>query len=250
MRGDAVFTPDTVNGYEPEYVDTYEIGFHSAFLQGRVNLSGAVFQSDYRDMQITRQEPTTLGGIASFVDNAAQAQLRGAELEGRVLFTDNFTADFAVGYIEGEFEEYLSNTVVANPAPPPATIVVPIDLSGSAAFQNTPDLTAALSFTYHVEVAGGTLAITPAASYRGDSQMFEFATPLLDQGAYTLYNASVTWTSENDRFRLGLHGQNLSDEEYRVGGYDFSAFGPLTGNSVIGFYGPPRTVTATLTARF
>jgi iron complex outermembrane receptor protein len=248
MRGDAVFTPDTVNGYAPEFVDTYEIGFHSSLMQGRFNLSGAVFQSDYTDMQITRQEPTTLGGIASFVDNAAAAEIRGAELEGRFHFTDNLTANFAVGYIDGEFKEYISNTVVANPAPPPATIVVPIDLSGSAALQNTPDLTASLSFTYSAEVAGGQLAITPSAAYRGDSQMFEFATPLLDQGAYTLYNASITWTSESDRFRLGLHGQNLGDEVYRVGGYNFP--GATFGNSIIGFYGPPQTVTASVEVRF
>jgi len=248
MRGDAVFTPDTVNGYDPEFVDTYEVGFHSSFWQGRVNLSGAVFHSDYTDMQITRQEPTTLGGIASFVDNAASAEIDGAELEGRLLFTDNFSANFAIGYIEGEFNEYLSNTVVPNPAPPPATIVVPIDLSGAAALQNTPDLTASLSFTYTVPVAGGELAFTPSAAYRGDSQMFEFAAPLLDQQAYTLYNASVTWTSGNDRFRFGLHGLNLSDEEYRVGGYNFP--GALFGNSVIGFYGPPQTWTASVEVRF
>ncbi|HYD88569.1 MAG TPA: TonB-dependent receptor [Vitreimonas sp.] len=248
MRGDAIFTPDTVNGYQPEFVDTYELGFHSSFWQGRFNLSGAVFQSEYTDMQITRQEPTTLGGIASFVDNAASAEINGAELEGRVFLTDNFTANFAVGYIEGEFNEYMSNTVVANPAPPPATIVVPIDLSGSAALQNTPDLTASLSFTYTAALAGGELAITPSASYRGDSQMFEFATPALDQDAYALYNASVTWTSESDRIRLGLHGHNLADEEYRVGGYNFP--GALFGNSIIGFYGPPQTWTASVEVRF
>ena len=99
-----------------------------------------------------------------------------------------------------------------------------------------------------MEVAGGQLAITPSAAYRGDSQMFEFATPLLDQGAYTLYNASITWTSESDRFRLGLHGQNLGDEVYRVGGYNFP--GATFGNSIIGFYGPPQTVTASVEVRF
>jgi iron complex outermembrane receptor protein len=248
MRGDAVFTPDTVNGYQPEFVDTYEVGFHSGFMQGRVNLSGAVFYSEYSDMQITRQEPTTLGGIASFVDNAASAEIQGAELEGRVLFTDNFNANFAVGYIDGEFNEYMSNTVVANPAPPPATIVEPIDLSGSAALQNTPDWTASLSFTYEANVAGGMLAFTPSIAYRGDSQMFEFANPILDQEAYTLYNASLTWTSDNDRIRLGVHGQNLGDEEYRVGGYNFP--GATFGNSIIGFYGPPQTVTGTVEVRF
>ena len=248
MRGDAIFTPNTVNGYQPEFVDTYEVGFHSAFWRGRVNLSGAVFHSDYTDMQITRQEPTTLGGIASFVDNAASAEIDGAELEGRVFLTDNFVANFAIGYIDGQFNEYLSNTVVANPAPPPATIIVPIDLSNAAALQNTPDLTAALSFTYTVPLAGGQLAFTPSAAYRGDSQMFEFATPALDQSAYTLYNASVTWTSDNDRWRFGLHGQNLGDEEYRVGGYNFP--GALFGNSIIGFYGPPQTWTASVEVRF
>jgi len=244
MRGDAVLTPNTVNGYDPEFVDTYELGFHSSLMQGRINVSGAIFQSEYSDMQITRQEPTLTGSIASFVDNAAQATIRGAELEGRLLFTDNFSAAFAVGYIDGEFDEYRSTAV--NPAPPPTTI--PIDLSGSAAFQNTPDLTASLSFTYSVPLANGVLAFTPSAAYRGDSQMFEFATPLLDQTAYTLYNASLTWTSNNDRWRVGLHGQNLSDEEYRIGGYNFP--GAVFGDSVVAFYGPPQTVTGSVEIRF
>jgi iron complex outermembrane receptor protein len=195
-------------------------------------------------MQITRQETTTLGGVASFVDNAAEATLQGAELEGSFYLTENLTANLAVGYIEGEFEEYL--TTVLNPAPPPTTL--PADFSSIAGFQNTPDWTGSFSLTYRQPVFGGELAITPSAAYRGDSQMFEFATPLIDQEAYALYNLSATWTSDNDRFRLGVHGQNLSDEEYRVGGYNFP--GALFGNSVIGFYGPPRTITGVIEVRF
>ena len=244
MRGDAVFTPDTVNGYDPEFVDTYEIGFHSSLWQGRANISGAVFHSDYSDMQITRQEPTTLGGIASFVDNAAAAQLEGVELEGHVFLTDNLVANVAVGYIDGQFDEY--HTTVLNPAPPPTTL--PADFSNIANFQNTPDWTGAFSLTYSAHLAGGTLAFTPSAAYRGDSTMFEFPTPLIDQPAYWLYNASLTWTSENDRFRFGLHGQNLGDEEYRVGGYNFP--GATFGNSIIGFYGPPQTITGVVEVRF
>ncbi|WP_395646500.1 TonB-dependent receptor [Terricaulis sp.] len=244
MRGDAVFTPNTVNGYDPEFVDTYEIGFHTQLWQGRAMINGAIFHSDYSDMQITRQEPTTLGGIASFVDNAAQAQLEGVEIEGRVFLTDSLTANFAIGYIDGNFDEYL--TTVLNPAPPPTTI--PADFSDSANFQNTPDWTGSFSLTWMHPLAGGTLAFTPSAAYRGDSTMFEFATPLIDQSAYWLYNASLTWTSENDRIRLGVHGQNLGDEEYRVGGYNFP--GATFGNSIIGFYGPPRTITGVIEVRF
>jgi iron complex outermembrane recepter protein len=249
MRGDVVLTPDTVNGYKPEFVDAYELGFHSSAFQGRARISGDVFYSDYQDVQITRQEPTVTGSIASFVDNAAAATIWGAELEGAVYFADNFNSVFTLGYVNTEFNEYLSNTVVTNPSPPPATIVVPVDLSNLADIQNTPDWTASLAFNYTIELGEhGRIVITPSASYRGDSRMFELATPLLDQGAYTLYNASVTWTSANDRFRFGLHGLNLSDEEYRVGGYNFP--GATFGNSVIGFYGPPRTVTASLEVKF
>ncbi len=249
MRGDVVLTPATVNGYAPEFVDAYELGFHSNLFDGRARISGDVFYSDYQDVQITRQEPTVAGSIASFVDNAAAATIKGAELEGTVFLTDNFNAVFAVGYVDTAFGEYLSNTVVANPAPPPATIVVPVDLSAIADIQNTPEWTGSLAFNYTISLGeGGEIVITPSASYRGAARLFELATPGLDPGAYTLYNASVTWTSENDRFRLGLHGRNLSDEQYRVGGYNFP--GALFGNSIIGFYGPPQTVTASVEVRF
>ncbi|NWG53576.1 MAG: TonB-dependent receptor [Hydrogenophilaceae bacterium] len=249
MRGDVVLTPNTVNGYQPEFVDAYEIGFHSNLFNGRANISGDIFYSEYQDVQITRQEPTVAGSVASFVDNAAAATIQGAELEGTVYFTDNFNSVFTIGYVDAAFDEYLSNTVVVNPAPPPATIVVPIDLSDVADIQNTPEWTWSLAFNYSIDLGpNGQIMITPSASYRGDSQMFELAAPLIDQEAFTLYNASITWTSDDDRFRIGLHGRNLGDEEYRVGGYNFP--GALFGNSIIGFYGPPRTVTGSVEVRF
>ena len=51
-----------------------------------------------------------------------------------------------------------------------------------------------------------------------------------------------------DRYRVGLHGKNLGDEEYRIGGYNFP--GGLFANSVNAFYGPPRTVTLSVEAKF
>ncbi|MBL8550548.1 MAG: TonB-dependent receptor [Hyphomonadaceae bacterium] len=249
MRGDVVLTPRTVNGYDPEFVDAYEIGFHSNFFDGRARISGDVFYSDYKDVQITRQEPTVTGVVASFVDNAASATIKGAELEGTVYLTDNFNSVFTVGYVDTKFDEYLSNSVVTNPTPPPATIVVPVDLSALADIQNTPEWTASLAFNYTIDLGeNGTFVFTPQASYRGAARLFELATPALDPDAYTLYNASLTWTSANDRFRIGLHGLNLSDEEYVVGGYNFP--GALFGNSIIAFWGPPRTVTGSIEVRF
>lgn len=47
---------------------------------------------------------------------------------------------------------------------------------------------------------------------------------------------------------MALHGRNLTDEEYRIGGYFFP--GALLANSITGLYGPPRTFTLSLQAKF
>ncbi len=92
------------------------------------------------------------------------------------------------------------------------------------------------------------MIFTPTASYRGATQMFETAIPLLDQGSYWLYDATLMWTAPDGGYRVSLAGRNLGDERYRAGGYNFP--GAITGDSVIGFYGAPRTVTLSVTASF
>ena len=54
---------------------------------------------------------------------------------------------------------------------------------------------------------------------------------------------------------MQLAGRNLTDEEYKVGGYDFytdynAATQALFGNTVTSFYGPPRTYSVSLSYRF
>ncbi len=253
MRGDASAYPDTVDGYDSEIVDTFELGLKGSLLDGRFNFATAIFDSSYEDMQITTQYPTATPGIvASVVDNVGQASIRGWELESSMRFTDNLVGNFMLSYIDAEFDEFLGYvpTGPANPTCPTLPGCV-IDLSGVRDFQNTPEWSGSASFTYtHHLSNGGEILFTPSASYRGAYQLFETAQPILDQDGYWLFDASIVWNSPDHRYSVGLHGRNLGDEEYRVGGYDFSSFGALAGDSVIGFYGPPRTITATLTARF
>ncbi len=84
MRGDVVLTPDTVNGYDPETVQSYEIGAKGTLFDDRLSYNFAAFYADYSDQQITRQQPTVTGSIASFVDNAGASTIQGVELEGSV----------------------------------------------------------------------------------------------------------------------------------------------------------------------
>ena len=239
MRGDAVAYPETVDGYDAETVSSYEVGLKGTVAE-RFTFATALFVSEYEDQQITSQfliPPTT---VVSFVDNAGASDIWGWEFEGTAWFTDNFGARLSLGYTDAEFDEF----VTFNPGTGQRE-----NLADQRDFQNTPDWTGSLSLDFQFPLAaGGVIAVTPTASYRGDSQMFEIAEPSLDQTSYWIYDTSLVWTSQSERYQLGLHGKNLGDEEYRVGGYNFNA--PLTGNALIGFYGPPRTWSATFGVSF
>ncbi|HEX7373898.1 MAG TPA: TonB-dependent receptor [Steroidobacteraceae bacterium] len=251
MRGDVVLTPDTVNGYDPETVKTYELGLKGSAWDGRISYNLAAFYSDYSDQQITRQQPTVVGSIASFVDNAGASTIKGVELEGAFQFTDRLLLSYGVGWTDAKFDEYKTYEIVTNPAPPPATLTVPVDLSNSAVFQNTPEWNGnlTLSYTQPLPAGWGSLLASATGSYRDSYHMFEFANPLIDQNdAYTLVDATLAWTSANDKARVALVGRNLTDEQYKIGGYYFP--GALYGNIVNSFYGPPRTYSLSLSYRF
>ncbi|WP_294060006.1 TonB-dependent receptor [Sphingomonas sp.] len=239
MRGDAILTPTTVDGYEPEVIDSYEVGMKSAFLDHKLFVNLAGFYSDYKDQQVTIQVPALPNGIASFVDNAGKAVIYGFELETRMVPSRHFQASVAVGYTNADYKEFF--TYIGGGT-------TPVDVSDQRSFQNTPEWTANASATWSEDLAGGTIAFTPSVALRSDTQMFEFATPALDQDGYALVDAALNWTSGSGRYRVGVAARNLTDARYRVGGYNFP--GALTGNSVIGYYGPPRTVTGTLEVRF
>ncbi|MDP1913672.1 TonB-dependent receptor [Brevundimonas sp.] len=236
MRGDAFLTPNTVNGYDPETVDSYEIGLKGAL--DRLTFAASVFYNEYQDQQVTTQVPAG-AGIASFVDNVGSSTFYGAEFEGQLRILDNLTANFAVGYLNSEFDEFLRYNLTTRTFE---------DISSQVVLQNAPEWTGYLGLTWLGDVGGGQLAVTPSVSYRGDFSLFEFPNPLLDQKAYSLVDLSIVWTDPSDRFTVGLYGKNLTDEEYRVGGYNFP--GALFNNSIIGYYGPPQTVTASLQVKF
>ena len=244
MRGDASLTPSTVEGYDPETVDAYEIGTKAYALDGAVYFSLAGFYSDYRDQQFTIQFPNATGtNVASFVTNAADSRIWGIEAETRANFTDNFSVAAMFGYINADFKEVSS--FVLNPD----GTIGQVDVSDTWNFQNTPKYTFAVTPTWTQDLgSSGQISVTPSVSYRSDYQQFEVPNPLLDENGYTLVDAAIVWTSANDRFQVSAVGRNLTDSRYRIGGYNFP--GALFGNSVIAFYGPPRTFTLTGEVRF
>lgn len=230
---------DVREGFLPEFVDSYEIGAKTNWWDGRVRTNTAVFFAEYTDVQIPGSV-VVLGPPVSFVGtvtNAGAAEMFGVEFEGTAQFTDALSGALSVGYIDAEYTEF---------------VVGGVNVASQRDVQNTPDWTGSGSLTYAVPLTigptPGHIAFTGSAAYRGDTQQFESAAPEIDQPGYWLYDASINWTSDNDRWRIGLYGRNLSDERYITSGYFFP--GPATVDSVLAFYGNPRTITAAVEVRF
>lgn len=244
MRGDATLTPSTVEGYDPEVVDAYEVGVKTYALDSAVYFALAGFYSDYRDQQFTVQFPNATGtNVASFVTNAGNSRIWGLEAETRATISDNLSVSAMAGYINADFKQVTSFALA------PDGSIGEVDVSDLWNFQNTPKYTFAVTPTWTQHLgASGRISITPSLSYRSEYQQFEVPNPILDEDGYSLVDAAIVWTSADERFQLSAVGRNLTDSRYRIGGYNFP--GALFGNSIIAFYGPPRTFTIAGEIRF
>lgn len=248
--------------FDPEKVTTYELGYKAALFDRRLNLALAVFNSDYTDVQVPGSIGTTVGGQQTFIGittNAGEARIRGVEFEGNLIAARDLGADggtlnlsWSLGYLDAKYEEFIDARG--------------IDVADRRAIQNTPDWTASGTLAYSVPVGEGKVNASTTLSYRGASQQFELRTPMLDQPAFTLLDASLVWDIDQT-FSIGVHGRNLTDQRYIVAGYNFLAQNPDTGEFLrtpagayvptlgtegvlTSYYGNPRQVFVTGTVKF
>ena len=253
--------------FEPEFVDTYEAGIKSSFADNRISTSLAVFYSDYTDIQVPGSVGVDTDGdgisdtFAGVTTNAGEATVKGLEFEASAMLGydmaidgDSLSLGLALGLIDAEYNEFIAQ--VTDPATGSTALE---DVSDERVFQNTPDTTVHMNMQYDRPLAlvgnAGTLSIIGAWSFRSETNQFEIPSGFLDEGSYSLYDASIVWKRLDGKYELGLYGRNLADKEYKVSGYNFTAQNgtvPTLGLEGVlnAFYGDPRTVTLTARVNF
>jgi iron complex outermembrane receptor protein len=226
-----------------------------------------------------------VNGIPTFVGvttNAGKATFKGIEAEvlATLFRTDGGSRlNFAgtLGYLDAKYDEFVTNVANFSPtgAPAAGTPARPVDVADFRRIQNTPKWTLSGTLDYQVPLAGGEFSASTTLSYRSKTFQFETPSPFLDQPGYALLDASLVWSSPDDRYTIGLHGKNIADKQYITSGYQFLSVNPVTGQPVLStattspnfakpgvapslgregvvtaFYGNPRQVFLTLGVKF
>jgi iron complex outermembrane receptor protein len=223
------------DGYDPETLDAYEIGLKSEWFDNRVRVNVAYFYYDYKDIQV-QVIPAGQGGGIVQTTNAAAATIQGLDVDFQLALVDNLTISGGFTAAKGEYDDFPSTTAYsAGPGLPQE-----IDASGNDTIR-MPKFDGNLSATYEIPSTVGTFPVSITYSHTG--KFYFGADNRLQQDAYGLLNASIGWTSVDERYGLSFWGRNLTDEYYLVQGVP-SSTGDLTAP------GAPRTYGVTVSAKF
>lgn len=204
---------DALLEFLPEEVETFEIGFKLDLLGRTLRLNGALFTSDYTDIQVTYRGPVfpppTPPGVAPFLTNAGEASIDGGELELTWLPVEAWSIDGSVGYLNTKLD-----TLRVDPL-----LIFPPGLAEGNVLPYAPkwQLHAGVSYTANA----GNLQIIPRVDASHQTRTFfdPTLTPEIAQlDDVTTVNASLSFKPVDGKWTLKVGVNNATDEVYPVAG--------------------------------
>ncbi len=223
-------SPTTPPGpFDEEKQSSVEFGVKHDTADNRGRLNVAVFYNEVKDMQREINLSDPISGVVQVIQNTADAEIWGVEVEGRYAVMPNLIVNLALGYTEGEYTD------------------VKFDLNGDGTLNDKDealDLPRLAPFT-------GSLALI----HDQDVGDFGFITSQIsyshrDESAYTdnnrgtlndanMVDASVALTPNSGDWTVSIYGKNLRDEATEGGDTQLpfaagATFSPLNKGRVVG----------------
>ena len=262
-------------GFDPEFVDAFEVGLKTTFMDGAAQFNGAFFFYDYKDMQQSK-----IVSVTSLNQNS-DAEITGFEGELRWLLTESLELTANVGWVDAEIGEY--DTVdTADPNARGTTEgvtsvngvnfiipyldsngnLVPVDYSRCdqpepfpcAGYRQslagnqialTPELNYNLGLIYTSEMGGMPLAIQTNYYWQDKMYTTNFNSPSKEIDDWSMWNANARVMG--DGWYAELWVRNILDDNNVTGAYLTSSVSSLFTNQ---FILEPRTYGLTVGMRF
>ena len=215
-----------------ETASNFELGIKSRWLNESLQLNAAVFSTDFHDLQrITLLFDAISGAFDGLrVKNAARASISGAELEAAWAPDERLLFNLAYGYLDARFDEFLAGTIQG----------FDIRRDGNR-IPHSPWHSVNLAASYGIELSGGaSLALNLDYGWENHSWTNSDNAPgrperlASFQKAYGVANASLSWTSPGELWKLTAWGKNLTDTLYADQRTSFAG-------ASWAHYSPPRT---------
>lgn len=204
--------------YEEETAISYELGVKTTMLDGMMSLNATAFFSTVEDYQVSIFD----GATAFFVQNAAEVETSGLEVDVKWAPTDGLIVSFAGTYLNAEYSDF--------PNAPCWTVsgTEPVD-RGNCVNRGAPDasrnatgdtnmFSPEFAFNLNIDYR---MPLGNALEARGTFNMNYsdefFAASDLDpiyagQDAYTMYDLRLSLGRQDGMWDVALIGKNLTDE--------------------------------------
>ena len=227
--------PDPQKPFNPEFINAFEVGVKSELLDHRLRVNAAVYYYKVKDLQFQ-----ILQGVSTVTQNAAAADIKGAEIAVTWQATDGLTLDLGSSYIDGHYKDF-PNAISNVPVAPGVNMPVVFDASGKQ-IGGSPKVTVSGAATYRIKLASGEYSVSGRATYN-DGYPWEPDGRLV-QPSYTLLNLGLGWRDPSDKWGVRLTGRNLGNKFYSLTTRSVSGQGDFQAA------GTPRTYYLTLDHKF
>jgi iron complex outermembrane receptor protein len=244
--------------YDPEFIESYELGAKTEWLDNRLRLNAAVFYYDYTDLQVS----AFLNSL-TFTTNAAEATVQGVEFELQARPLNNLELGASLSWLDAEYDAFITpygSCTAANVALDPrctGRVGLPrlIDASGNK-LNNAPELKGSVSARYTVPLSSGAgLSFFAQAAYQDEVFFNPDNSASMTQESYTVVDARIAYESASGALSVALFGKNLSDEEYFHNIVQFTSTSDTVRDvfnvgHALGYPAPGRQYGVELTYRF
>lgn len=251
----AALGPITLDTFQPEVLQAFEVGVKSSLLESRLNLSLSAFLYNYENLQVQASntdcidpdDPTSCATTTA-IENAASANSKGLELEIQSRPFGPLLVTASAGLLDAVYASFPD-------APPELSAASPdtvVDRSGES-FNNSPALQTHVALMAPLPVnlfskswMNGYLVPRIDWYYQSAVHFNAVEVTASRQGGYNLLHARLSYDFLDDSAQVALFGQNLTDEDYLLFTQNLSPFFGI----VSGVYGQPRTFGVDVTYRF
>lgn len=234
------FASEPGNFFDKETLWNYEIGVKTSLLDQRLDINTSVFYMDWQDRQSDFQVFPAGSVVPFFIfDTAGDVKITGVEFEAFAQVTERLSASVALGHIDSEYASVSPRLADLGAQKGDPLVSVP-EYSGNLSVQ----------YVFPVGQAGK-ITLAGHLNYRDDVPLTVITTNVANtQDAYTLFDASIGFTSNDGLWAIQLWGKNLGDEDYVTAQFNIDGAQTSPIRAVYHALGAPRTYGLKLRRNF